>query len=62
MSYKQKHEQFVSGGKGTTVLHIAVTTVACLLTVYLRDAIVVVLPANLKVKLESSPWYARDSS
>lgn len=62
MSYKQQHEQFVSNTKGTTALHIAVTGIACLLPVYLRDAIFVVLPADVRSKLDNAPWYVTSFS
>ena len=48
MTYKDEHEAFVSGSKGTDTLHIAVTGIACLLPVYIRDACVATVPGLAK--------------
>ncbi|XP_045159757.2 phosphatidylinositol-glycan biosynthesis class W protein-like [Mercenaria mercenaria] len=50
MTYKEEHEAFVSGTKGTNVLHIAVTGIACLLPVYIRDVCVAAVPGLAKFK------------
>jgi len=56
MSYKSQHEKFVSGNDGTTALHIAIVGIACIIPVYIKDAICVILSENAKSKLENSLW------
>jgi hypothetical protein len=48
MTYKDEHEAFIGGTNGTDALHIAVTGIACLLPVYIRDASVVAIPGLAK--------------
>ncbi|KAL4237169.1 hypothetical protein ACF0H5_005549 [Mactra antiquata] len=50
MGYKQEHEAFVSDNPGTTVIHIALTGIACLLPVYIRDVCCVAVPVLKKFK------------
>ena len=55
MTYKEEHEAFVSGTRDTTPLHIAVTGIACLLPVYIRDVCVLTFPGLAKYK--ENIWY-----
>ena len=43
MSYKQTHEQFVSGHNGTSILHISAAVAGSMLPVFIRDLITVLL-------------------
>ena len=43
MSYKQTHEQFVSGHNGTSVSHISAAVAGSMLPVFFRDLMTILL-------------------